>query len=186
MRKITLPKFKVVDINGNKLDAKVTDLGIKFDYDLPDDKFRQPYYSRLVKVELETKNIGSFGWDTYALIEDKSSSSSSSALIQNNILENDYIRVEIAENGSFNLIDKSNNQEYKDLCIYENSGDIGNEYIYMKPEGEIPITTKDLKAKIEIKEDLPYKATVEITHNWNIPKGANELLDKEDRRCSRI
>lgn len=179
MRKITLPKFKVVDINGNKLDAKVTDLGIKFDYDLPDDKFREPYYSRLVKVELETKNIGSFGWDTYALIEDKSSSSSSSALIQNNILENDYIRVEIAENGSFNLIDKSNNQEYKDLCIYENSGDIGNEYIYMKPEGEIPITTKDLKAKIEIKEDLPYKATVEITHNWNIPKGANELLDKE-------
>ncbi|RDY29702.1 alpha-mannosidase [Romboutsia weinsteinii] len=181
MRKVTLPKFKVVDINGNKIDAKITDLGIKFDYDLPKDKFRQPYYSRLVRVELETKNIKSFGWDTYALIEDTQEidASNQNSLVKENVLENEFIRAEVQENGSVKLLDKTTNKEFKDLCIYENTGDIGNEYIYMKPVGETPLTTKDVKAKIEIKEDLPYKAVIEITHNWEVPASANELLQEE-------
>lgn len=181
MKKIQLPKYKVVDINGNKIDAKIIDMGIRFGYDLPDDKFRQPYYARYIKVELETNDIKSFGWDTYALVEDKENSilESKTSLINNNILENENIRVEIKENGSVNLLDKSTGKTFKDLCIYENSGDIGNEYIYMKPIGEIPITTKNLKANIEIKEDLEYKAVIEITHKWDIPKSANELLQEE-------
>ena len=68
---------------------------------------------------------------------------------------------------------------FKDLCIYENSGDIGNEYIYMKPVGETTITTKDIKADIKVKENLPYKGVIEITHKLNIPKSANELLLEE-------
>ncbi|MGL5694566.1 MAG: glycoside hydrolase family 38 C-terminal domain-containing protein, partial [Peptostreptococcaceae bacterium] len=101
------------------------------------------------------------------------------SLINENYLENEYLKVEINENGSFNIEDKINNEVYTDLGIYENTGDIGNEYIYMQPVNDIGITTKDLKAKIEVKEDLPYKAVIEITHNWSIPKGANELLDTE-------
>lgn len=181
MRKVELPKFKVVDADGNKIDAKITDLGIKFDYDLPDDKFRQPYYSRLVRVELETKNIKSFGWDTYALVKDDESvgSGTKNSLINENILENEYIKVEINENGSVNILDKNTNKEFKDLCIYENTGDIGNEYIYMKPVGEVPLTTKDIKADIKVKEDLPYKAVAEIIHNFEVPSSANELLNEE-------
>ncbi|MGL5506958.1 MAG: alpha-mannosidase, partial [Paraclostridium sp.] len=179
MRKVKLPKFKVVDVNGNKIDAKITDLGIKFGYDLPDDKFRQPYYSRLVKVELETKDIKSFGWDTYALVEDCDEESKFESLVKENVLENEHLRVEIKENGSVELLDKNTNRVFKDLCIYENSGDIGNEYIYMMPKGETPLTTKDIKASIEVKEDLAYKAVVEVTHKWDIPVSANELLNEE-------
>lgn len=180
MRKVEVPKFKVVDINGNEIDANIVDTGIKFDYDLPKDKFRQPYYSRVVKVELETKNIKSFGWDTYALVKIKDESiKEKKSLINGNVLENKNLKVEIKENGSIDLLDKNTNRIFKDLCIYENSGDIGNEYIYMKPVGEAPLTTKNLKASIEVKEDLDYKAVIEITHNWNIPVGANELLQEE-------
>lgn len=181
MRNIKLPKFKVVDINGNKIDSNINDLGIKFGYDLPDDKFRQPYYSRLVSVEIETNNIKSFGWDTYALVEDDSNSieNSINSLINENILENENIRVKINENGSIDILDKNTNKVFKDLCVYENTGDIGNEYIYKMPEGETPLTTKEIKANINIKEDLPYKAVVEVIHKLDIPKSADYLLDKE-------
>ena len=181
MRKVELPKFKVVDINGNKIEAKITDMGIRFGYDLPDDKFRQPYYARYIKIELETNNIKSFGWDTYAVVEDKNdvSEENTDTLLNGNILENENLKIEIKENGSIDLLDKNTNKVFGDLCIYENTGDIGNEYIYMKPVGEIPLTTAHLKAKIEIKEDLPYKAVVQITHKWDIPKSANELLQEE-------
>ena len=180
MRKIELPKFKVVDLNGDKIDANIVDMGIRFDYDLPDDKFRQPYYARYVKVELLTKNIKSFGWDTYALVEDKNSTvENKNIVVDNNILENKNLRIEIKENGSVELLDKNTNKIFKDLCIYENTGDIGNEYIYMQPVGETPITTKDLKAEIKIKENLPYKGVIEVTHKLDVPKSANDLLLEE-------
>ena len=60
--------------------------------------------------------------------------------------------------------------------------DIGNEYIYMKPVGEIPITTKDIKADIKVKEDLAYKGVIEISHKLNIPKSANEFITRRNRR----
>ncbi|MGL4911871.1 MAG: alpha-mannosidase [Romboutsia sp.] len=180
MRKVEVPNFKVVDIDGNEIDAKIVDNGIKFDYDLPKDRFRQPYYSRVIKVELETKNIKSFGWDTYALVESNEQSSKvKKSLVNNNILENKNLKVEIKENGSIDVLDKNTNKVFTDLCVYENSGDIGNEYIYMKPINEVPLTTKALKATIEIIEDLDYKAVVEITHKWGIPVSANELLNEE-------
>ncbi|MCI9061222.1 MULTISPECIES: alpha-mannosidase [Romboutsia] len=180
LKKVEIPKFKVVDVNGNKIDANIVDMGIRFGYDLPDDKFRQPYYARYVKVELLTKNIKSFGWDTYALVEDNDITiENKTIVVNNNILENENLRVEIKENGSVELLDKNTNKVFKDLCIYENSGDIGNEYIYMKPVGEAPITTKDIKADIKVKENLSYKGVIEITHKLNIPKSANELLLEE-------
>lgn len=180
MRKVELPKFKVVDINGNKIDASIVDMGIRFGYDLPDDKFRQPYYARYVKVELQTKDIKAFGWETYALVEEKENNiEDKHIIVDKNILENENLRVEVKENGSVEILDKNTNKTFKDLCIYENSGDIGNEYIYMKPVGETPITTKDIKADIKVKEDLPYKGVIEITHKLNIPKSANDLLQEE-------
>lgn len=180
LKKVEIPKFKVVDVNGNKIDANIVDMGIRFGYDLPDDKFRQPYYARYVKVELLTKNIKSFGWDTYALVEENDITiENKTIVVNNNILENENLRVEIKENGSVELLDKNTNKVFKDLCIYENSGDIGNEYIYMKPVGEAPITTKDIKADIKVKENLSYKGVIEITHKLNIPKSANELLLEE-------
>lgn len=180
MRKIEIPIYKVVDKNGEEIPSNIVDMGMRFGYDLPDDKFRQPYYSRFVKVELETKDIKSFGWDTYALVEkDEEEVKKAKSLINNNTLENENIKVTINENGSINLLDKISNKEFKDLCIYENSGDIGNEYIYMKPINEIPLTTKNLKASVKVLEDFEYKGSIQIIHKWNIPASANELLDKE-------
>ncbi len=183
MRKIELPKFKVVDINGEKIPANVVDMGIRFGYDLPDDKFRQPYYARFVKVELETNDVKSFGWNTYALVEDKEYSlddiENELSLVGNNIIENKNLKVEVKEDGSVDLLDKNTNTVYTDLCVYENTGDIGNEYIYMQPVGEKAITTKGLNATIKVKEDLEYKKSIEITHKLNIPKYANELLQEE-------
>ena len=94
LKKVEIPKFKVVDVNGNKIDANIVDMGIRFGYDLPDDKFRQPYYARYVKVELLTKNIKSFGWDTYALVEDNDITiENKTIVVNNNILENENLRV---------------------------------------------------------------------------------------------
>ena len=49
--------------------------------------------------------------------------------------------------------------------------------------GETALTTKGLSAEIRVVEDTPYRASVEVTHHWEIPASADELLDVEQHAC---
>ena len=79
-------------------------------------------------------------------------------------MENDAIRVEINKNGSLNVTDKASGRTYKGVAYYEETGDLGNEYMYKMPEGSKAITTQDTVAKIELAEDEPYRAMYKITN----------------------
>lgn len=96
-------------------------------------------------------------------------------------MENATMKVNVANDGSFTLTDKTTGRIYSDLGVYENTGDIGNEYMYRQPDGEKTLTTKGLTAGISVLEDTPYRASVEVTHDWEIPVSADEKLDEEQR-----
>lgn len=51
-KKVDLSGRVLVDSEGCPVACKVEDLGLQFGYDLPDDRFRQPYMSRRVRLTL--------------------------------------------------------------------------------------------------------------------------------------
>lgn len=180
MHKLHMPKYKVVDKHGNQVAATVENLPNAFNYDLPKDKFRQPYIAKRVKVTVEAKNIPAFGWDTYALVEDQAPVATAETLITGtNKVETPYLNVQIEADGSLTVEDKKNNKTFNNLGIYEDCGDIGNEYIFFMPLDDTPITTKGTKAVVEVVEDKPYRAMFKVTHTMMIPSKANEVLDQE-------
>ena len=87
----------------------------------------------------------------------------------------------IADNGSFTLTDKKNGRAYRDLGVYENTGDIGNEYMYKQPDGETALTTSGLTRAYSRVPRYTFRF-YEIVHEWEIPASADELLDEEQRR----
>ncbi|MNO67935.1 Mannosylglycerate hydrolase [compost metagenome] len=160
------------------------DLGLQFGYDLPDDKFRQPYMCRRVRLTFEAAQVPALGLRAYAWVRRAKAglSSAPESLLQGDrVLENEAIKVVINANGSFTLSDKASGMIYRDLGIYENTGDIGNEYMYKQPEGEQALTTEGLQANISVLENTPYRASVEIKHDWAIPASADDKLDEEQR-----
>ncbi|GIP24192.1 alpha-mannosidase [Paenibacillus sp. J22TS3] len=188
MKNVDLSGRVLVDAEGRVLDASVEDLGLLFGYDLPDDKFRQPYMCRKVSLTFEAEQIPALGLKAYAWVRKQdlkgadTASVSESALLQGGrILENANLKVEIADDGSFSLHDKLSGRTFTDLGIYEDTGDIGNEYMYKQPEGETPLTTKGLQAQMAVLENTPYRASVEIKHEWAIPESADAQLDEEQR-----
>lgn len=180
IKDVQIPILKVVDKEGNTLPAKVEEIPIQFNYDLPKDKFRQPYLAKRVKVTLEVDSIPSFGWETFALVPvDDKIEQKGSLFTGQNTVENKYLIATVKENGSLTVKHKESGQVFSNLCIYEDHGDIGNEYIYMMPVGEKTITTKDCKAEISVLEDSPYQAVIQVKNTIHIPKKANEVLDQE-------
>lgn len=184
MKEFDLSNRVLVDAEGHIIPHTVEDLGHQFGYDLPDDMFRQPYMARKVKLTFEATNVPAMGLKTYAWVRSDAAPAAVDSLIRGDrTLENEMLRVEVAEDGSFTLMDKRNGRTYRDLGVYENTGDIGNEYMYKQPDGEVALTTKGLQASIRVLEDTPYRASLEVIHDWEVPASADELLDQEQREC---
>ncbi|WP_339310690.1 alpha-mannosidase [Paenibacillus sp. FSL k6-2145] len=187
MKAVDLSDRILVDEDGNHIPCRVEDLGLQFGYDLPDDRFRQPYSCRRVRIRFETENVAAFGLKTYALINfaddaKRGTPSKTTTLLRGERgMENQHLIVTIADNGSFTLTDKRTGRTYKDLGVYENVGDIGNEYMFKQPENEVARTTEALQAEIRILEDTSYLASFEVIHHWEIPESADEMLDQEQR-----
>ncbi|CAM4341483.1 alpha-mannosidase [Paenibacillus xylanexedens] len=187
MKAVDLSDRILVDEDGNHIPCTVEDLGLQFGYDLPDDRFRQPYSCRRVRIRFETENVAAFGLKTYALVnfaDDAKSgtpSKTTTLLRGERGMENQHLIVTIADNGSFTITDKRTGRTYKDLGVYENVGDIGNEYMFKQPENEVARTTQALQAEIRVLEDTSYLASFEVIHQWEIPESADEMLDQEQR-----
>ncbi|OKP70301.1 alpha-mannosidase [Paenibacillus sp. P3E] len=201
----------LIDSDGKALPAEITDLGVRFGYDLPDDKFRQPYMARALRITFEAEELPGMGYRSFAWIPDdgalagngtegtgtspgaslgaaganKASApkeiSTASLAVSANTLENAWLRVCAETDGSLTLIDKRSGETYAGLGVYEDVGDIGNEYIFYQPLQDTPIITAGLPAEITLVEDTPWRATLEIVHHLPIPAAADERLAEEMR-----
>ncbi|MEO2206226.1 alpha-mannosidase [Paenibacillus pabuli] len=185
MNNVDLSGRVLVDENGLLVPCTVEDLGLQFGYDLPDDRFRQPYSCRRVRITFEAGNVPALGLKAYAWVRSEAMveavTNGSELRLGERSMENEYVAVTIADNGSFTLKDKRTGRTYQDLGVYENVGDIGNEYMFKQPENEVALTTRELTAEIQILEDTPYRTSYEIAHHWEIPASADEMLDREQR-----
>ena len=180
VKEYKVPEFKVVNKNGDIIPAKIMEVNERFSFDLPKDKFRKPYMTKVVKLSIEVKDIAKFAWETFALVPATNTEENNESLFTaNNEFENKYVKVKINDNGSIDLLHKESNKEYLNLCLYEDCGDIGNEYIYGTPKGVAPIISSDAEAKIKVLEDSSFRAVVEVKNTIKIPKSADDTLKKE-------
>ena len=68
------------------------------------------------------------------------------------VLENENLKVTVNEDGSYQILNKETGRTYENLGFYEDTGDMGNEYIYIQDSGKQTITTKGMKAEIHCVE----------------------------------
>lgn len=188
MKVIDLSACILVDDAGVTVACTIRDLGLQFGYDLPGDKFRQPYFCRRVELTFEAERVPALGWRTYALVSRPEEgealaiqvpAAAGTLSVNERVLENNHLRVEVSDDGSFALTDKATGRVFRDMGIYEDTGDIGNEYMFKQPAGELPLTTKGLPARVSVAEHTAYRGRLEIVHEWEVPAAADEGLEQE-------
>ena len=189
-----LDHYVIKDEQGKIIPSQIDDLGVHFGYDLPKDRFRQPYMARKVKVTLLASDVPALGYKVYAcqqVISDSTLNSTSnvtllsgaietkSVHVEGHRMENDKLAVTVEQDGTLTLLDKQSGHVYTGLNAFENSGDIGNEYVYRQPNGEVAMTTEGLEAQITVVEQNAVRAVIEAVITWEIPASANETFAKE-------
>ena len=122
-----------------------------------------------VQVTFEAEDVPAMGYKVYVLEENEECLKSSDCQTENIIkdintltMENKFISVKINEDGSYDLTDKKTGYTFKHIGIYEDTGDMGNEYIYIQDTERKTVTTENKPAKITIEENSELRFVVKI------------------------
>jgi len=86
-----------------------------------------------------------------------------------NTLENDHLKVTVAQNGSFDIEDKATGQNYNALHYFEDAGDNGNYWIYYPPYSNLVISSLGCSARIRREDNGPLSATLCVEINMRVP-----------------
>ncbi len=161
--------FSVTDMKGKVIASTIKSLGRTFTYTLPKDTFRKVTYVNRFEVEMVVELTNGMGYNIFP-IKLHTETYSDKIICTNHTAENEYLKLEINENGSLKITDKLSNIEYDHLNIYQDVADNGDLYNFIPIEKDIKITTINDIANIELVDKTPYSATFLIENEIQIPE----------------
>ncbi|MDR0447127.1 MAG: glycosyl hydrolase-related protein [Treponema sp.] len=106
-----------------------------------------------------------------------------------NLLENEYLKVTVNPNGTFDLFDKKEKRQFTGLHYFEDTGDVGNYWAYYPPYDNQTHTTLSSAPRIWTAENGPLSATIAVEHCFGLPQGGDEPFfgtQGESRRSDAI
>lgn len=177
-------KYHVETKSGATIPAILSEETVRFGYDLPKDRFRVPYMARMIKVTLPLENMPAFSWETFALVEGEAKAEEKETMIHQSgrIIENGPLHLTIEKNGTITMEDRKNKRKLNNLHIFEDIGDIGNEYIFKQPFCDQPILSSNKEnSEVKVLVDTPEIAKITILQEMEIPVSADERLEKEQQ-----
>ncbi|SKC36437.1 glycoside hydrolase family 38 N-terminal domain-containing protein [Maledivibacter halophilus] len=140
-----------------------------------------------VYLSFYTTFDSNFGYRVFDIVERKNNALKKTVekeiKYRDNILENKYFKIYFNKNGSFNVVDKESNREYKNLNIYENCGDDGDTYNFSPVKNDSIVTSESNKAKLKLIKKDSIKTTILINNELEIPL---KLDSKNNSRSKEI
>ncbi|MFD1429121.1 alpha-mannosidase [Lacticaseibacillus mingshuiensis] len=172
-----LPELTVIDAVGEKIAAKITNPHARFNYDLPDRTFREPYMALYVDVDVAA-TLRPFGWQSFAVIEG-AAALDAAVSIDGQTLRNARLAVTLEADGTVTVTDQATGHEYRDAVDFEDVGDMGNEYIFRQSADKLTFTAKDAALSDVAAVQTAAGAQLSYTLTYQLPSRAAASLDYE-------
>ena len=166
--------FKLLDARGAEVPFQILqrkeDFGVTYSkHDYP----HQTFVDRF-SILLSANNLPALGWKGLRVVRtEEMPRYTPEVRLGSNFMENDFIRVEVVENGTVQLIDKSTGLKYEKINFFEDSGDVGDEYNYSYPERDEWILSDQRRVHVTLEEDGPLRGALRIDHRMMVPVSAS-------------
>jgi len=142
---------------------------------------------RRYKILLLVENLPALGYRAYRIeplkINEKLTFASLVKL-NGRTIENDLLKVEIAEGGYFKLVDRLTGETYYNCNIIEDGGDVGDCYTYQVPLKDILVTNLGGPSRLSIIETGPLRVTVKVDLDFLLPISASP--DEKERSVDKV
>ncbi len=182
--------FNIYDLSGNEIEKQI----VSSEHHQPvlEQLIDRPMYFDMMRYHcfIDLKSVPEFGYKSFLLKPIKNEKLSQrdgkpkiknlkDGLAKKNVIENNFLKVKINSNGTFDLFDKVNKKDYKGLGYFYDEGEAGHAWVNIPTKPFI--TTLKSKAKIKIIQNGALSATVKISHKIKIPINLSERKKKNPK-----
>lgn len=84
--------------------------------------------------------------------------------------ENEFLAVEIADNGTLILTDKQNAQTYRDLLLFEDRSEVGDGWYHGHSVNDMALLSTSTQATVAVKHDGPEMLTFKVEIKLEVPR----------------
>ncbi len=176
--------YSLYNAAGEEIPADFEDQETSFGYDLPDDSFRKPYFERRIRFTFSAENIPPFGYTVFYLKRENKKRCNDRVKSRTFGMENRFLCVDIHADGTFDLTEKTTGRVYSGLGVYEDTGDVGNEYIFRETTGG-RVTSLNADTEITCVNDSDDRVTFRIKQLLNLPVCADDSLAEAQESMKR-
>jgi len=164
--------FVIKDENGNEVPMQL--INSESEKPLLEQLIDRPMYFEMKRYRalLSLKDIPAFGLKTYKIVPKKKSgkaklNSKTEVSSRKRTLENEFYKIKIHKNGTFDVTDKINGEKFKNLGYFYDEGEEGNAWVH-KPLDPV-ITTLDSRPDIGIYSSGDLSSSFLISHRIKLP-----------------
>jgi len=139
------------------------------------------YLTRRFRIRLKAEGIPALGYRIYTVEpNEKPDRRSGSLFSEPNVMENEFLRVEVNPNGTLKVVEKTTGAEYDGLLTLEDAGEVGNAWRRMAPAFDQVVYSTGAEASIKWVEDGPLSATIRIDLSIQVPRECRNDTHRSD------
>ena len=178
-----LGDFDIISSEGSKIEKQL--ISSKPFQPVLEQMIDRPMYFDMQRYEayLNANDIPAFGYNTFKVVPKKRAKAGSKGLAKikkgSIVLENEFVKVNLNSNGTFDLIQKEINHKYKNLGYFYDEGEAGHAWVNTPTKPFVD--TLENKAKIKIIENGKLSSTIKISNKIKIYKNLSDRLKKSKK-----
>ncbi len=174
--------FKITDKDGNEVKYQIlaSHLNNAQIIQNPND-VANVLHTHQYTIVLDVKDVPGMGYKTLKMQPTYNVRANNPVTMKKNaqVMENEYLRVTINANGTYDVLDKESDRLYSSLGYFKDTGEIGNPWEHFVPENDETFTTLNEKAKVTLLHEGEMSVSYKIEIDWALPEGRS--MDEKTR-----
>ena len=128
-----------------------------------------------VTIRFSADKVPGLGYATYRVAPGaKTSRKAASLVCGHNAMENEFLAVQINDDGTLRVTDKHTRAVFDQVHYFEDSGEAGHAWMHIEPAHDSIVTSQGQAARIALEEDNALVASYRVEYRMRIPVGLDE------------
>jgi len=166
--------FEIVDEKGEKVECQISGSGDSFHIVQSPNDTANTFLSKQFRAKVLLKNIPSTGYKTYFVRPiskiDTKPIPAETMVSGINTMENEFLRVKIASNGTLTITDKQTNKIFSNMVYFRDSAEVGDPWQHKDVENKLALTTLSERAEISLVQEGALETTFKTYIRWKLPE----------------
>jgi len=166
--------FEIVDENNEKVDVQILGSDDSFQIVQSPNDTANVFITKQYRAQALLKDVPSSGYKTFFVRpvdnDDVVLTRPESMVTGINTMENEYLRVAIASNGSMTITDKQTRKVFESMGYFRDTAEVGDPWQRKDVEMMQSLTTINERAEVSLIKDGGLEASFRVAIDWLLPE----------------